>query len=83
MCFLISVLVFAILLLVRGHVTLPPALFPVLGRANMAHIRQSRPDYGLAFQVTVSFVPTLLGGGVAGQGVGEHVTDRIIYLKCF
>jgi len=37
-------------------------------QANMAHMRQSRPDFGFDFQVkvltTVQVVPSLLGSGL-------------------
>ena len=39
--------------------------------ANMAHLRQSRPDSGLAFQVNIlrifEVVPFSVGGGTAGH----------------
>jgi len=44
--------------------SLPESLPPVRCRANMAHIRQSRPDYGLGFQAKVTkkkVVPSMLG----------------------
>jgi hypothetical protein len=42
-------------------------------RANMAHIRQSRPDYGLGFQAKVrktfkAVLSSLGSGGVGGEG---------------
>ena len=40
-------------------------------RANVAHVRQSRPDSGLGFQVNVlkitRVVPSSLGSGFGGQ----------------
>ena len=45
-------------------------------RANMAHIRQSGPDSGLAFQVpileTCWVVPCSLGSGVAGSAPTKY-----------
>jgi hypothetical protein len=49
-----------------------PALKSFPGRANMAHLRQSRPDSDLGFQVNViktfPVVPTWLGSG-SGLGI--------------
>jgi len=46
-------------------------------RANMAHIRQSRPDSGLGFQtkviVTFEVVPSSPGSGTKVHGVGLWV----------
>ena len=45
-------------------------------RANMAHTRQSRPDYGLAFQVEVLLtfqdVPSSLGSGISPHAPRSH-----------
>ena len=49
-------------ILCRVHLSSKPpmVLTDPLSRANMAHIRQSKPDYGLGFQVK-SFNPSKLG----------------------
>ena len=49
-------------------------------RANVAHIKQSRPDSGLGVQVkvvkTFQVVPTSLGSGADGI---QHGRDRVLY----
>ena len=55
--------------------------------ANMAHIRQSRPDSGLGFQVkvlkTLKVVPSLLGSGaiLARNHAGGGKTSDLLPLK--
>ena len=44
-------------------------------RPNMAHVRQSRPDSGLGLQLnvlkTIQVVPSALGSGRGGGGLGK------------
>ena len=65
----------------RGHPPLlcAPRIETVHCRANSAHIRQSRPDFSLSFQVkvlkTFLVVPFSFGGGYRGLSPGAKKTS--------
>ena len=64
----------------QGHAL--TASIQVESRANMAHIRQSRPDSGLGFQAnalkTVEGVPFSLGSGHPGPISSEYGTYKTV-----
>ena len=59
-----------------------PEIHVIQSRPNSAHVRQSRPDYGLGVQVSVYGVPSSFGRGLTGatqvgSDRGEHVRREV------